>query len=135
MKKLAFGLVLAISALALASATVIHVPADQPTIQTGINAAVNGDTVLVAPGTYYEHINFNGKRIVVKSEAGPQTTAISKSVNGIAIVTLNSGEDTTAVLWGFTISGAVGIDGIRCLNSGCRIVGNVIENNNKGSAG
>lgn len=30
----------------------IHVPADQPTIQAGINAAQNGDTVLVAPGKH-----------------------------------------------------------------------------------
>src|SRR5947209_5762616 len=31
------------------AATTIHVPADQPTIQDAINAASNGDTVLVSP--------------------------------------------------------------------------------------
>lgn len=51
-------------------AAIIHIPADQPTIQAGINSAVNGDTVLVAAGTYTEHIDFLGKLIVVKGENG-----------------------------------------------------------------
>ena len=48
-----------------AQAATIHVPTDQPTIQAGIDNAVNGDTVLVASGTYVENINFLGKAITV----------------------------------------------------------------------
>ena len=32
--------------------TIINIPADQPTIQEGIDVAVDGDTVLAHPVTY-----------------------------------------------------------------------------------
>jgi len=82
----------------------IHVPADQPTIQAGINAANHGDTVLVSPGTYYENIDFLGKAITVTSSAGPATTVIDGGGNGgLAVVAFKSQEVRTSVLSGFSI--------------------------------
>jgi HYDIN/CFA65/VesB family protein/centrosomal CEP192-like protein/parallel beta helix pectate lyase-like protein len=80
----------------------INVPANQPTIQAAINAANNGDTVLVSPGTYSEKINFNGKAITVTSSGGPSMTIIDGGANG-SVVTFTTGETTSSTLSGFTI--------------------------------
>ncbi|MGB8658577.1 MAG: right-handed parallel beta-helix repeat-containing protein [Candidatus Zixiibacteriota bacterium] len=111
----------------------IHVPYEKPTIQAGINASGPGDTVLVAPGTYHDHINFNGKAIVVRSEKGRDSTIISQIVDGISIVSFVSGEGSGSVLDGFTITGGnleIGQGaGIKCQNSSPKILNNRIINN------
>jgi len=63
-----------VSLVATCSATIIHVPQEYPTIQAGIDAAVDLDTVLVADGIYTGYgnrdIDFFGKDIVVMSKNG-----------------------------------------------------------------
>jgi len=91
-------------------ATTIHVPSQQPTIQAGINAASNFDTVLVDTGQYIENINFNGKNIVVGSLilTTGDTSYISKTVidgdSSGSVIFFDNNEDSTAVLNGFTIT-------------------------------
>ena len=67
MKTLYKGLISVLFVVTISKATIINVPADIDSIQGGINMAIDGDTILVQPGTYVENINFDGKNIVVSS--------------------------------------------------------------------
>ena len=66
-------------------ASTIHVPSDYPAIQDAISNALDGDTVLVAPGTYYENINLRGKAIHVKGAGGAEATTIDGSAMGSVV--------------------------------------------------
>jgi parallel beta-helix repeat protein len=82
----------------------LHVPADHPTIQSCIDAAVSGqDECLVSPGTYYERIDLLGKAIAVRSASGPAVTTIDGFEGTVVNFRLREGRDT--VLEGFTITG------------------------------
>lgn len=72
-------------------------------IQAGIDAAAEDDTVVVRDGTYFENINFEGKAITVKSEDGAATTMIDGD-NIDVVVTFNSREESTSTLDGFTVT-------------------------------
>ena len=95
---------------ASASAAIINVPGDFPTIQGAINAAaVSGDEIIVAPGTYPEAINFLGKAINLHSASGdPSNTIIDGTGKNNSVVLCISGEGPGTILEGFTITGGVG---------------------------
>jgi hypothetical protein len=125
--------------LSAPAATVI-VPDHQPTIQAGIDAAVNGDTVLVRDGTWTGtgnwDLDFGGRAITVASENGPESCILDGGATGYhRLFIFQSGEGTDSVLQGFTIRNGGGFDnpgiyyggGILCTNgSSPLIVGNII---------
>ena len=85
--------------VAATSASIIRVPADQPTIQAAIDSTSPGGEVVVGPGVYAERINFHGRAVTVRSAAGAETTVIDGGGRG-AVVSFLSGEGRDSVLRG-----------------------------------
>jgi len=95
-----------------------QVPLEFTTIQAGIDASSDGDTVLVAPGTYYtgsSFIDFSGKNIVLKSTNGPEETIIDAigDSDDHAVIVLCCG----ATLDGFTVINGSGYYGAIHVNN------------------
>src|SRR6185436_10069675 len=103
--------ILGFAALAIAGSTAradtLQVPGDSSSIQGAILLAADGDTILVAPGTYVETIDFSGKQIVVESTGGAAVTTIDAEGGGTT-VTADSEESDGTALRGFTVTGGSG---------------------------
>ncbi len=96
------------------SGATLHVPGQYPTIQAGIDAAVDGDTVLVGTGEYAitEPVTFRGKAVTLCGECGPELTTIRMSEtpidpNRASIVVFENGETAESVLQGFALMDAL----------------------------
>ena len=131
MKKLII-LFLVIFFASIISATIINVPGDQPTIQAGINVAVDGDTVLVAPGTYYENIEIYQKNDIHIIGSGVDVTTIDGDENGhVVVFNVASGS-----ICNFTITNSGNDPGYSCgvFTSQSRVIieNNIIAFNNRG---
>ncbi len=96
-----------------------RVPDSYGSIQSAIDACVHHDTVVVANGTYHENVNFRGKNIVVGSEflfTSNRQDVFETIIDGsqpahsdtASCVLIISGEDETAELVGFTLTGGTG---------------------------
>jgi len=104
--------------LSLLSAAVIVVDADgfgqYAAIQDGINASVNGDTILVYPGTYVENVDFAGKSITLAglelttgNPAYRDSTIIDGNQTGPCVKAMNT--PVTCTIFGFTIRNGSGL--------------------------
>ena len=113
------------------SGATINVPADYSTVQSGINASSNGDTVLVQSGLYYENIDFGGKDILLRG-FGSQTTIIDGRDLG-SVIKIESGEQNV-VIFGFTIqNGNASLGGgISIKNNSSAVIQNCIIKDNHG---
>lgn len=118
------------------SAAEILVPDHFASIQSAIDSAVAGDSIVVRKGVYLETIDFKGKSITVRSLAGPAETIVDAEGRG-SVVSFKSGEGLQARLEGFTLRGGVGTlfgltafgGGIVCSASSPTILNNVIDGN------
>lgn len=122
---------LALSSGIASAQSVIHVPGDYPTIQQAIDASSDGDTVLVAPGTYFELIDFGDRLITVTSSDGPASTTIDGQFLG-TVVHFGGGSTRQAVINGFTLthgSGKATAGGVEADGGAPTISGNVIAEN------
>ncbi len=108
-------------------AVTINVPGDYTSIQEAIDAASDGDSVIVAPGEYSESLNFGGRLICVKSSDGPLATTITAD-DMTNLVVFNNDENEQAILEGFRLEG--GNIAIWCEDAGPTIKHNILLNQN-----
>lgn len=127
--------------LSSGTGSVYYVPKDFDTIQAAINNAVNGDTIIVSIGIYYENINFSGKNITLRSTNPDDPSVVASTIidGGMDdnVVTFWSGETQQAVLSGFTIQNGSSVwgGGIEVWESSPTIIGNTITGNKATSGG
>ena len=136
------ALIISFTAILLtsASATIINIPMDYRTIQPGIDASSDGDTVLVHAGTHLGGINFNGHNIVLASlflTTGDTSYIALTVVNrGCPVIHCGEGIDTLAAIIGLTIRGGMESrygGGILCdFGASPRVLNNIIAYNSAG---
>lgn len=141
MKAIVLTTLLTFAFFSATSATIINIPDDYETIQAGINASSNGDTVLVHPGTYYEHVDFQNRQITLSSLwlTTGDTSYISQTIidgddDPGYIIKIDTNQDISTVVSGLTVQNANGGPfnpgvAISCHNTSPIIENCIIQNN------
>ncbi len=122
---------------------ILNVPSEYETIQAGIDATIDGDEVVVAPGTYTgpgnRDIEFLGKAITVRSTDPNDPNIVAATIidcqgsreerhHGFSF---HNNEDANSILAGLTVTNAGGYRAaIYCENSSPTITNCIITNNN-----
>ena len=88
-----------------ADGSALNVPADYPLIQLAVEAALDADTILVAPGVYSENIDLPGKAITLTSWGGPEVTILRPEDEQEQVIYFYSADSVSATIDGFTIRG------------------------------
>lgn len=104
-----FSVVLIAIFFGIGNAAILNVPEDWESIQIAVNAAEEGDTVLVAPGQYVGGIDLNGPAITLASwilldnnPAYIDSTIIEANMER-SVLRIDGGEDQTSLIRGFTL--------------------------------
>lgn len=107
-----------------------------PLVQAALDAAEDGDAILVLPGTYIQNIDFLGKDVSLISRDGPATTILDGN-HFLSVITFATEETRDALVTGFTITHGLGSGngsfniggGIRIFQAAPTIHGNWIIDN------
>ncbi len=90
--------------LEMAHAGTLTVPVDYPTIQDAVDAAVDGDEVIVADGIYNTDVSINNKSITLRSASEDPALC---TIDGTGIAVSLVGADTDSVVRSFKIRDAL----------------------------
>jgi hypothetical protein len=138
MSLIAFAVLIVLASVCRAE--IINVPDDQATIQGGIDAAEDGDTVLVQPGEYAENVDIGIKSIILLGNPdNPDEVVIDGGQNGsVIIIGSYQRNQSQQVVSGFTITNGLadwGAGGVYCMQCSPTLTHLVINNNSAGNFG